>query len=639
MADAAGALPGPGKRKQRCGVVEMQWVRKVFGRKFSQLRYQVVLFLFGVAVLPILVLTFINMSETSGVFLQKNQETLEDNLHLSNVNLQNALNDYRKLMIQICTDSDYYENLSLLASTTSDQYQYRNVTQSLMDTIRSNILLFPEVQAVGVVANNGASYLYAQQRQKTRLVTAFFNDHTEDFLSQCSTLASQVMEPIASDSEYYDDNNPMFYIVVPSLHYDRMQIEGCMVMFISPDTLQNLINNPASHAYGWTDTVIVSVQGRVLVSKNYPIGTLFSSLPLYPTLSATTLSETPQMVAGNLLVSRAEQGLFDTQLYALTDYSAFTGVLTRLWGSNLLVMGGFLMGILMLAYLLTKQFIRTVEQVAQAMQQVDETKLDVQVPERSRNELGVIERSFNVMTRQIRILLEQNRQQVEHMLSLNQKACQAELKAMELQINPHFLFNTIDAINWMAIQEGNPLLSDQLTRLSTTLRHTVYHVNATVTMQDELSWIKAYLELHQCRFAGRFRYRLFVDEATLSLRIHKLLLQPFLENSILHGFENLSRPGMLYIHSHLLGGRYLLLRVEDNGSGITPKKLAAMNRMFDGGEEFGGVGLNNIAYRLREYYPGARIHAASSNCWTRFTLYIPLTQMEASADAEYSDRG
>ncbi len=614
-------------------------MKKIFGYKITQLRYQVVLFLLIVAVLPILVLTFINLSETSGVFLQKNQETLEDNLHLSNINLQNALNDYRKLMIQICTDSDYYENLSLLASTTADQYEYRNVTQSLMDTIRSNILLFPEVQAVGVVANNGSSYLYTQQRQKTRLVTAFFNDHTTDFLSQCDTLASQVMEPIVLGSEYYDEENPVFYIVVPSLHYDRMQIEGCMVMFISPDTLQNLINSPASHAYGWTDTVIVSAQGRVLVSKNYPTGTLFSSLTLYPTLAETDLSETPRIVEGNLLVSRAQQGLFDTQLYALTDYSAFSGVLTRLWSSNLLVMGGFLMGILVLAYMFTKQFIRTVEQVAQAMQQVDETKLDVQIPERSHNELGVIERSFNVMTRQIRTLLAQNRQQVERMLTLNQQACQAELKAMELQINPHFLFNTIDAINWMAIQEGTPLLSDQLTRLSTTLRHTVYHVNATVTIQDELDWLKAYLELQQCRFTGRFRYTLFVDEATLSLRIHKLLLQPFLENSILHGFENLSRPGMLSIHSHLLGGRYLLLRVEDNGSGIAPDQLRGMNRLFDEGEEYGGVGLNNIAYRLREYYPGARIHAASSHHWTRFTLYIPLKQMEASADAEYTHRG
>ena len=606
---------------------QLDWLVK---HCFSNLRQQVVAFLLCVAVLPILVLAFINNAETSNVLLLQNQEILEDNLHLSNVNLQNALNDYRKLMIQISTDTDYYENLSRLASTTPRQYSYRNVTQSLMDTIRSKILLFPEVQAVGVIAENGSSYLYTQQRQKTQNVSAYFNAHISEFLENCRTLTAQVMEPMERESPYYDEQYPMFYIAVPSLHYDKMKIEGCLVMFISPDTLKSLVNSPSSHTYGWSDIMVLSAGGRVIVSKNYPLGSLFTDLPPYAAIAKANLSITPQLISGSMLASRADQGLFDTQLYSLTDYSLFTRKLTRLWGNNLLAMGALLCGVLLLTYLLTKQFIAAVERVAGAMQRVAEAQLDVSVPECSRNELRVIEHSFNNMTRQIRTLLEQNQRQYEHLLSLNQKACQAELKAMELQINPHFLFNTIDAINWMAVQEGNPTISDQLSRLSTTLRHTVYHMNAPVSIRDEIKWIEAYLELQQCRFAGRFRYELSIDENTQQYRIHKLLLQPFLENSILHGFENLNRSGRLLIHCHVLHGTHLMLRVEDNGCGLAPEQLRDLNRLFDLGEEHGGVGLRNIAYRLREYYPGARIHASSCHGWTRFTLYIPLQWLEGN---------
>ena len=104
----------------------------------------------------------------------------------------------------------------------------------------------------------------------------------------------------------------------------------------------------------------------------------------------------------------------------------------------------------------------------------------------------------------IRNLLTENKQQNDHILEITKAAYEAELKSMELQINPHFLFNTIDSINWTAIRENCIDVSEQLNRLSYILRYTVYNMNQVVSVRDEIDWFIQYLELQKIRFHNSF---------------------------------------------------------------------------------------------------------------------------------------
>ena len=106
----------------------------------------------------------------------------------------------------------------------------------------------------------------------------------------------------------------------------------------------------------------------------------------------------------------------------------------------------------------------------------------------------------------IRNLLTENKQQNDHILEITKAAYEAELKSMELQINPHFLFNTIDSINWTAIRENCIDVSEQLNRLSYILRYTVYNMNQVVSVRDEIDWFIQYLELQKIRFHNSFSY-------------------------------------------------------------------------------------------------------------------------------------
>ena len=113
----------------------------------------------------------------------------------------------------------------------------------------------------------------------------------------------------------------------------------------------------------------------------------------------------------------------------------------------------------------------------------------------------------------------------------------AEITALEAQINPHFLYNTLDTINWMAIDKDECEISNAINTLATILRYAITNSNGTVTVEDETEWLKKYVYLQQVRLKNKFTSFISVDPHVREVKVHKLLLQPFVENAIIHGFR------------------------------------------------------------------------------------------------------
>lgn len=112
----------------------------------------------------------------------------------------------------------------------------------------------------------------------------------------------------------------------------------------------------------------------------------------------------------------------------------------------------------------------------------------------------------------------------------------AEIAALEAQINPHFLYNTLDTINWMAIDRDEYEISNMITTLARILRYGISDSNGVVKIRDEVEWLKQYIFLQQTKLKNSFDCHIDVEPELMDLSIHKLLLQPFIENAILHGF-------------------------------------------------------------------------------------------------------
>ena len=191
---------------------------------------------------------------------------------------------------------------------------------------------------------------------------------------------------------------------------------------------------------------------------------------------------------------------------------------------------------------------------------------------------------------------------IEDVKTLYRKQKIFELKALQAQINPHFLYNTLDSINWMAKKHKAKDISSMVTSLGRFFRHSLNKGSEYTTIENEIKQIKSYAEIQMVRFTNKFEIFYDIDEEILKCRIIKLLIQPLVENSIVHGFEELEEGGIIRI-SAAGDDKYICITVNDNGCGCDTEKLnTEIKKDFSADEPIEKYGLNNVNQRIKLYF-------------------------------------
>ena len=246
---------------------------------------------------------------------------------------------------------------------------------------------------------------------------------------------------------------------------------------------------------------------------------------------------------------------------------------------------------------LVRQINRSVDEVIRGIQKVQGGDMDIRVKVICRDEIGKIAESFNEMTVRVKNLIQEVKRATDRQKN-------AEIRALEAQINPHFLYNTLDSINWMAIEKEEYEISRMIRNLGIILRYSVDRSNSVVSIRMVEEWLERYISLHQMRFENVFTYQIRVEEEAKEKRIHKLLLQPFVENAILHGLKDKEGGGVLYVDIGLSEDKRMLhIIIEDNGKGMSGE----LQKQYNDPEKAvvddeKGIGLHNVFSRLRMYY-------------------------------------
>lgn len=204
------------------------------------------------------------------------------------------------------------------------------------------------------------------------------------------------------------------------------------------------------------------------------------------------------------------------------------------------------------------------------------------------NEIGDLYKSYNYMMDKIEILLEDIKR-------VSEVQRQTDIKALQAQINPHFLYNTLDSINWMALENGMSDISKMVTMLSRLFRLSLNKGKSIYTLKEETEQVAYYLEIQKIRFSDRFRYNISVDESILEYFVPKLILQPLAENSIIHGFNQMLSGGIISISISTKDTK-MYIDLIDNGSGISKEKAKDIIS-FD--SQCGGYGIKNVHQRIQ----------------------------------------
>ncbi|MNI29986.1 Sensor histidine kinase YehU [compost metagenome] len=241
--------------------------------------------------------------------------------------------------------------------------------------------------------------------------------------------------------------------------------------------------------------------------------------------------------------------------------------------------------ILVLAVVLSRLFIRPIALLLKAMNNFSLNRR-IPLPKDYRNEFGHLFQGYEKLTYRIEELYDSLEQQHEE-----QRA--AEIKALQMMINPHFLYNSLDQINWMAIEASQPQISHMLSHLANFLRGALTNTDSLVTLPEEIAHIESYLEFQKIRWEDGLHYRFDITEEAKELYVPKILLQPFVENAFIHGFHG-KQQALLVIAAHV-HEEQLEIRITDDGRQL--REDWAEKRSAKG-----GYGLQNVSERIEALF-------------------------------------
>ena len=239
----------------------------------------------------------------------------------------------------------------------------------------------------------------------------------------------------------------------------------------------------------------------------------------------------------------------------------------------------------------TTSFTQPINQMNQAMKQVQEGKLDTSIPVLRNDEFGVLSQNFNVMTQELSNFLEQK-------IETQRKLADIQIAMMQAQLNPHFLYNTLDTIKWMAKSAKVEPISQLSQKLARILRTSIVK-EQFITIGEEFQICSDYGEIQNIRFQGKYQFLFDCPKDLLSYKIPKLIIQPLVENAIIHGLR-MKEAGIIKVFASK-NNDAIILSVQDDGIGIDDEMMQFINthqwKQIDG-----HIGMYNVDSILRLHY-------------------------------------
>lgn len=296
--------------------------------------------------------------------------------------------------------------------------------------------------------------------------------------------------------------------------------------------------------------------------------------------------------------------------------------LNKIWNIFLVCLCICLLLVIILISHIIKIMLKRLYKVISTVRQVGNGDLSIRIPEGGEDEIGELGYQINRMLSRISGLMEES-------IKRERLVKDSEIRALQNQINAHFIYNVLESVKMMAEIDEKYDISDALTSLGKLLRYSMRWVKRNVTIGEEIDYIKNYLALINLRFDYRIILSISMSEEILKQTIPKMSLQPIIENAIYHGIEELAEDTTIYIKGSIKE-KYCLIEITDSGVGMTEEEVITLTRKIAGeieteGSSGNGLGLKNVQDRIKmnfgkEY--GISV-ISKEKCYTKVIVKIP----------------
>jgi two-component system sensor histidine kinase YesM len=566
-----------------------------------------------VSAIPIIFLQVVSYRKMAVNFEENINRLSQINVNQTRNNLEQIVSSYEDLLYQLYTDDNL---ISGLKEIDADAELIPLNMPTMRNILRSMIYAKEEVESITIISRGGnvvfydrisGSYTDSSWLGENGLTeTTVFDFGIEDF--QTKIIPTHAVHD-RTESHY------LFHLTHRMIDYRNINEEiGVVVLTLNENLLyatSNAETTESSFAFIVDDTgLIISHPDKNKIA---------------------TREKGYDDVPGKYTGVYMSDAIGNWKIISVIDQSSFYEE-SSLQMRSFLFVGIFLL--LLTSFIIITVTIllsRSINTVTSAMKQAEDGNLNVSIKANKifPQEIQTIAKDFNAM-------MEQTSHLVEEIKTVSIKQRDTEIKALEAQINPHFLYNILDSISWMALEKNEFEISGMIVSLAKILRYSINKSNKIVSLRDEVDWLKQYIHLQQIRYKNSFDYIVDVDESLLDMKIHKMILQPFIENAINHGLKNREGKERNILHIAIWQDNETCIKIQDNGKGIEAELLQKIQRFaeqcFASTEnknevnemENNKIGMENAMRRIAMYYGEAASVQVDSKIDEGTTVIIKL---------------
>ncbi|QOY38216.1 sensor histidine kinase [Anaerobacillus isosaccharinicus] len=583
------------------------------------IRNKLILLLLVVTIVPFSSAILITYYHTKDILQKQSVQETSNLLYQGKYNLENYINQLNKITLNLYNNADFMNYMKY--PTTNNNLMKVELLKGILNSLLYSEEYIQKVQISfaddnRVISTTKQSTIVFSDSQKQGIEQAYMkakNSPYNMYLETRNTYNALVEHPQEGITVHR-----AFFNVPTSNILAYISIE------ISPDKIYELskkLYNSNSEEF-----FILSAEGEIIYSSRSDI---------------TTATKDQQLWVETLLKSDAKSGQMEWQegafhgmvIYDRLSDSAGGWILVKRIPHSILyesafnvakiniIFGGFgLILAVLLTLFISFKITSPIRVLLQNIQEIEKGNMEIQFKSLGSDEIGILGSRFKQMIEKINHLIKR-----EYKLELENKTNQ--LKVLQSQINPHFLYNALQSIGTVALKNQVPQIYTLITHLSKIMRYGMDMKDSTVPLIKEINYTKAFLLLQKERFGDYLDYSIDVSENVMNIHVPKMILQPVIENYFKHGFESRDGIGKIKIECKKQG-KYLHMIISDNGGGITKSRLNEVYHHIQQEKQITGeetnIGLKNIFTRIKLYYGEAASLLLENNQEGGFLVTIKL---------------
>lgn len=554
--------------------------------------------------IPLAVISVWTYQKSSSLIQEQTNIYTMDMLSEVSKNIELHMHDIERLYYSIFTNPDIRKSLKAVNRQQWTDLQYVSADKQIRNILYGLISDREDVEGVSLYGLNGTSFQTSMYAKKLDLRDQNWQvlQHNRGNLSWFNPSGQQSV--VAAVSTIYD--------------VDSLQKIGYFLLTYHEEALYKVYSQIKLNEQG--ELFIIDSHGQIISSRHKE---LIHHTPTESYLQKIITSGDTGDFADDIddkqqIVSYQRIQNTDWKIVSIIPTARYSeqSIMLQQWMIILFVVVALIT--IILGYYLSVSISRPIRQLSSIMKNTERENWSISFNYPSRDEIGILSMNFNRMIARIHYLINQ----VYEEERLRQ---QSQLKFLMFQINPHFLFNTLETMNWMARIEGVPEVGKLSKALGDLMREGIKGKDF-ITLSEELESVKKYIYIQKVRYVDKFEMQYDIDPTVLSVIVPRFILQPIIENAIVHGLEMQMENGHICIHAYESEDT-LVLSIADDGLGMSSVQLETLRHYLENPSDstLSGIGLLNVHQRIQLHYGeeyGLRINSTEDQ-GTTIILHIP----------------